>query len=211
MSAKPAVRSRTTAQERRAQIVDVATHLFSQHGFGGVTMAMLAGECGVTEPALYRYFNSKEELYEAVLTSLKDRLNIGEALAGLAALDDIEELLFGVARYIIGTYGSNTELSRLLLLSALEGHPLAKRAFDDLRMPFVKFLTQKFESLKRRNRIRDVHPQITARCFIGMVMDCALSLHLWRDFQGPRYDPKDVIQNNVQIYVAGLRPTGQDD
>lgn len=211
MSVESVIRNRIPASERRIQIVEVATHLFAQHGFGGVTMAMLAGECGVTEPALYRYFDSKEKLYEAVLTSLKDRLNIDEAIAGFAALDDIDELLFGVARYIVETYGTNTELSRLLLLSALEGHPLAKRAFDDLRTPYVQFLTRKLTRLMSQKRIRNIHPEITARCFIGMVMDCALSLHLWGGLQGTQYDPAEVIQNNVPIYVAGLQPVSEDD
>ncbi|MBD3297393.1 MAG: TetR family transcriptional regulator, partial [candidate division Zixibacteria bacterium] len=54
MTSKNAHRTRVSAGERRKQIVDRATQLFSHHGFGGVTMAMLATECGVTEPALYR-------------------------------------------------------------------------------------------------------------------------------------------------------------
>ncbi len=204
MTLKNANRTRVSAVERRAQIVDQATHLFSRHGFGGVTMAMLAKECGVTEPALYRHFASKDALYEAVLSSLKGRLNIDEALARFDQLNVIEELLFGLATFIVNTYGTNTELSRLLLLSALEGHPLAKRAFDDLRTPYVKFLARKLAALKRQRRIRDIHPEITARCFVGMVMDCSLSLHLWGKLQGKKYDPKDVIRNNVPIYVRGL-------
>jgi hypothetical protein len=114
-------------------------------------------------------------------------------------------VLFGLARHILSVYSRNTELSRLLLLSALGNHPLAKRVFQDLRVPYVKFLTHKLHDLKRDGKVRQMHPEITARCFIGMVIDCSLSMHLWRELQGRTYDPETVINNNVPIYAAGLR------
>ena len=53
--------------------------------------------------------------------------------------------------------------------------------------------------------IREMTPEITARCFIGMVIDCSLSMHLWREMQGKSYEPERIINNNVPIYAAGLR------
>ena len=199
---------RIPAAERQAQIVEMATRLFSQHGFGRVTMKMLAEACGVTEPALYRHFHSKDDVYEAVLTSLKDRLNIEPLLDRLRDSQDLEQILMDVSMYIVDTYGENTELSRLLLLAALEGHPLADRAFKDLRTPYVTFITRKLDELKESGLVREVHAEMTARCFIGMVMDCSLSTHLWGRMQGTSYDPHDVVRNNVPIYVQGLQPSG---
>jgi len=175
-----AKRSRLTADERRKQIVETATLLFSEMGFERVTIRLLAARCGVTEAALYRYFDSKEKLFDAVLTALKSRVDIDGALAPLEECEDVEELLFGLARHILSTYSKNTELARLLLLSALGGHPLAKRVFQDLRVPYVKFLMRHLQTMNHRGVIRDMNPEITARCFIGMAIDCSLSTHLWK-------------------------------
>ncbi len=196
---------RLSGSERRAQIIEKATRLFARDGFKKVTMGMLARSCRVTEPALYRHFASKQDLYSEVLVSLKDRLNIHQVLDDLDKSDDIEEVLDGLAMYVVKTYSANTELSRLLLFSALEGHPQAHRTFQDLRGLFVVFLTKKLRSLKRAKKIRNIHPEITARCFMGMVMDCALGLHLWQTFQKNAYNPERIVRNNVPIFAAGLR------
>lgn len=198
-------RTRLSAEERRKQIVDTATMLFSELGFERVTTRLLAARCGVTEAALYRYYSSKEELFDAVLKALKSRVDIEGGLAPLKDCDDVEELLYGLARHILSAYSKNTELTRLLLLSALGGHPLAKRVFQDLRVPYVKFLMHRLQTMHHRGVIRDMHPEITARCFIGMVIDCSLSTHLWKEMQGKSYDPEKIIHNNVPIYAAGLR------
>jgi AcrR family transcriptional regulator len=53
--------------ERRAQLLDVARRVFGTSGFHGVSMEEVAKEAGVTKPILYDHFNSKEELYVALL------------------------------------------------------------------------------------------------------------------------------------------------
>jgi AcrR family transcriptional regulator len=197
--------TRLTALQRREQIVTVATGLFARQGYQKMTTRLLAESCGVSEAALYRYFPSKSALYTAVLKSVKDRLDIGRLMAELKDMDEIEDILQGMAHFIISTHSKNTALSRLLLFSALEQHPLARETFQNLRGPFVAFLTRKLRQLQRTGKIRDVHPEITARCFVGMVMDCSLSMHLWKKLQGKSYVPEQVIANNIPIFVAGLR------
>ncbi len=195
--------------ERKEQVVWIATRLFARHGFKKMTTRMLAEQCGVTEAALYRYFNSKSDIYTAVLKSMKDRLEIDRLMAELQDQDEIEDVLRGMAQFIISTHSKNTELSRLLLYSALEKHPLARETFQNLRGPFIGFLTRKLRQLKRQGKIRDIHPEITARCFVGMVIDCSLSMHLWKKLQGKSYLPEQIIGNNIPIFVAGLQKNKQ--
>jgi AcrR family transcriptional regulator len=58
-----AVRSRMTAEKRRECIVDSALKVFAAGSYRGVTTAEIARACGVSEPILYRHFDSKRELY----------------------------------------------------------------------------------------------------------------------------------------------------
>jgi AcrR family transcriptional regulator len=51
--------------DRRQEFVAKATEFFSEHGFAGGTRA-LARRLGVTQPLLYRYFPSKDELIREV-------------------------------------------------------------------------------------------------------------------------------------------------
>jgi AcrR family transcriptional regulator len=56
---------RLSPEERRREFVAKATEFFSEEGFGGGTRA-LARRLGVTQPLLYRYFPSKDDLIKEV-------------------------------------------------------------------------------------------------------------------------------------------------
>jgi AcrR family transcriptional regulator len=58
---------RLPAEERRALLLDAACRLFARRGYHGTTTADLAGAAGVTEPVLYRHFESKRALYLACM------------------------------------------------------------------------------------------------------------------------------------------------
>ena len=58
---------RLSAPERRAAVVECACRVFSEGSYRGTTTSDIATEAGVTEPVLYRHFDSKRELYLACL------------------------------------------------------------------------------------------------------------------------------------------------
>ena len=133
------VTRRMSSEERRKQIIEAATQLFSQHGYEKVTVRQIADACQVTEPALYRYFKSKDHIFEAVILALKSRLDLDALFDSLRDEEDIEAVLRGMALFIVRTYGRHQELQRLLFLSSLRKHPLARTAFRELRQPYVEF------------------------------------------------------------------------
>ena len=47
--------------------MDAALHMFLQRGYRGTSMKALAAQVGVSAPAIYWYFSSKEELYVSVI------------------------------------------------------------------------------------------------------------------------------------------------
>src|ERR1700757_1334909 len=71
MSKKASVRHtrvkqrRLSPDDRRKEFVAKATEFFAEEGFGGGTRA-LARRLGVTQPLLYRYFPSKDDLIKEV-------------------------------------------------------------------------------------------------------------------------------------------------
>jgi AcrR family transcriptional regulator len=59
--------TRLPAPERRAAVLDCACRVFSRGSYHGTTTAEIARAAGVTEPILYRHFDSKRDLYLACL------------------------------------------------------------------------------------------------------------------------------------------------
>jgi AcrR family transcriptional regulator len=60
---------RLTAEERRAAVLECACSIFAKGSYRGTTTAEIARRAGVTEPILYRHFQSKRDLYLACLDS----------------------------------------------------------------------------------------------------------------------------------------------
>lgn len=59
---------------RKAEILDVAGHLFHRSGFHNVGMDDIGEAAGVTGPALYFHFSSKTGLLAAIMERLADEL-----------------------------------------------------------------------------------------------------------------------------------------
>jgi len=64
----------TETQTRRQQLLDTAAELFAQRGFHGVSVTELGAACGISGPALYKHFPSKEALLADMLVSISERL-----------------------------------------------------------------------------------------------------------------------------------------
>ncbi len=65
---------RLCASERREMLIDAAILTFSEKGYYATTMEEVAVAAGVTKPVIYQHFDSKRDLYEAILKRVKSDL-----------------------------------------------------------------------------------------------------------------------------------------
>ena len=72
--------ARMPAAERRLALVDTAIRLFTESSYRGTTTADIARAAGVSEPILYRHFDSKEALYRSVLEQVFQIPGLGSLL-----------------------------------------------------------------------------------------------------------------------------------
>src|SRR5580693_582282 len=72
---RPEPARRLPRVQRREQILTAATEAFARNGFAATSLDDIAAEAGVTRVILYRHFDSKTELYQAVLDRMCARLD----------------------------------------------------------------------------------------------------------------------------------------
>ena len=65
---------RLTATARREQLLEVALEVFARNGYHDTSMNDIADAAGVTKPVLYQHFDSKRDLYQALLDEAGARL-----------------------------------------------------------------------------------------------------------------------------------------
>jgi AcrR family transcriptional regulator len=77
-----ATRTLLNKEERSASILRGAATAFARTGFAATSMEDVAAASGITKLIVYRHFESKEELYRAVLEQVSNRL-VEEFVAGV--------------------------------------------------------------------------------------------------------------------------------
>jgi AcrR family transcriptional regulator len=90
---------RLPATARREQILDVALDVFASAGFHGASMNDVAVAAGVTKPVLYQHFDSKRDLYKALLDEVGNRLLDSIAKATADATDGKSTTELGFRAY----------------------------------------------------------------------------------------------------------------
>jgi AcrR family transcriptional regulator len=79
--------SRLSATARREQLLDVALEVFARSGYHDTSMNDVAEAAGVTKPVLYQHFESKRELFQALLDAVGTRM-VSAITAGTAGAKD---------------------------------------------------------------------------------------------------------------------------
>lgn len=104
-------RQATTRQgvSRREQILGAAAELFARHGFHGVGIDDIGAAVGISGPALYRHFRSKDAMLGEMLTSISDKLLLGGA-GRVEAADDVHSALDDLVRWHVEFALSNPAL-----------------------------------------------------------------------------------------------------
>jgi len=121
VSDAPSVRNRRPPGERREQILAVATEMFGNAGFRGVSLADIAARVGISQPGLIHHFRSKEDLLIATLErrDAESSGHIEEAFRDSSAID----ALLSLCRYNM----ANPDSVRLYSVESAEslepGHP----------------------------------------------------------------------------------------
>src|SRR5690349_16920725 len=86
---------RLRREQRRDQILAAATEAFARSGFAATSLDDIAAQAGIARVLLYRHFDSKTDLYQAVLDRMCARLDahVQEPVGGFtdASIDGLLE------------------------------------------------------------------------------------------------------------------------
>jgi AcrR family transcriptional regulator len=85
---------------RRQQILDIAADLFAARGFHGVSVAELGAACGISGPALYKHFESKDAMLAEMLVNISETL-LSEGRTRVAHADGARAALASLVEWHI--------------------------------------------------------------------------------------------------------------
>jgi AcrR family transcriptional regulator len=192
--------------DRRKAIVETAANLFAEVGFRGGTTRELAKRVGVTEPVLYEHFQTKSDLYAAIIedSGRSDFAKGREILEQKAAAGDALDFFTTLATLIADHQSSHPNYLRLILFSALEKHELAALCFERHAIVIHQIVTNFIKRQIALGLFRQVDAPLAARSFMGMVMHYMIfDQHF--GFKLVRSSRKRAIDAMVDTFLHGMK------
>ena len=175
-----------TGDKRREVILATAVSLFSQRGFKGTTTKEIARAAGVSEAMVFRHFENKDALYEAILDTKGCQDGVrrfpweeNETLKKAIAEKDDLAVFYNIALDALNKHQADVAFMRLLFYSALEEHELAERFFNEFIERVYQFIGGYIAERQQDGAFREVNPRIAVRSFLGMLIHHSLNTILW--------------------------------
>lgn len=177
--AKPKWNRRKDA--RRAEIIEAAMTEFAENGFAAAKLGDVAARAGIVKGTLYRYFDTKEELFRAVVQhAAAVNLQTLEAAANLFQ-GSLAELLPIMLKGAAGRIGDSRipALARLVIGESRQFPDLAKIWHDNVVSHMLKLLTALIRDAQQRGEVRPGDPTIYAFSVLGPLITGVLFRELF--------------------------------
>lgn len=107
------IRARQREQTRQALLRE-SRRLFATLGYGGVGLAQIVGAAGVTKGALYHHFDSKADVFRAVLEQVQQEVARSVVAAAEAHDDPWAQLTAGCRAFLAA--GTDPDVQRIMLI-----------------------------------------------------------------------------------------------
>ena len=191
---------RLPAAERREQILDVSVQVFARHGFHGTSMNDIADAAGVTKPVLYQHFDSKQDLYLALLDDVGTRM-MATITGAAAGADSGRERTTAGFRAYFGWVANDLDAFLVLFGS--------RASRDEESVQAVRRITADAAAAIAPLIAADIDPdhrRVLAHGLVGMAE--GVSRHLVE--RGEPIDPDLLSKQIADLAWAGLRAVHRD-
>ena len=202
-------RRHSKGKARREQILLAAMDCFAENGFRGTTTRSLAERVGITEAALYRYFSSKESLYQAIVDRKMREPELVALVAPAATRRDDRGVFGGLAREIFRRMEDDPAFLRILFFTALENHALSEPFFAS-RVRRLREFVEGYVALRvEEGAFRPVEPAVAARAFLGMIFDHMNVQVIFHQKETVPQTLDEVADTFTSIFLGGVQQPGE--
>jgi AcrR family transcriptional regulator len=187
--------------ERRAQIIEAALACYRRQGYVNTTMDDIVAESGLSKGAIYWYFKSKDDLFQAALTSIFEGI-AAESMGAMMACETAAERLrvgaqsmVALCRDIEGYFGLIVEF-----WSQSENRDEAMVFWAEMLAQYQQAIAAIFEEGTRMGEFKPVD----ASALAWMIMAAYDGLAAY-DMMMPDLDMDRISETFVETLLEGLK------
>jgi AcrR family transcriptional regulator len=199
---------RRRPEARPAEILAAALEVFAERGFQAARLEEVAKRAGVSKGALYLYFETKADLFRAVVTDA-----ISPNIERVKAMATAEVPLETAVRMGIGMLARTVVADRRisgvvkLVIAESRNHPeLATIWHETVVQPGIALMSGLIAAAQAKGEVRSGDPRLFA---FGLMGPMVLSM-VWREtFEPVGAEPVDVVKladQHLDTVLKGMRP-----
>lgn len=203
-------RWRRRKDARPAEIVAAALEVFAEKGFAAARLDDIAARAGVSKGALYLYFETKQDLFAAVVRdAISPDIAAVEAAATAIELpfDQIAGLFLGRAADLLATSPVGS-VAKMVIAESGNFPDLARVWHDEVVVRVLGVITGQIERAQARGEIRGGDARFHALALVGPLLMGVL----WREVLVPvgakPLDLKALARQHLETVLHGLMAEG---
>jgi len=170
----PPVKRRDRERTKR-EILEIAFAEFAENGLSGGNTDVIAARANITKRLIFYYFNSKEELFIAVLEMAYAKMRLAEEDLHLDVLEP-EAAVRRLAEFTFDFHQANPEYVRLVTIENIHRgrHVTASRKLREMTRPIINQIAAVLEKGVRSGMIRpgidpiELHMTLNALSFFSV-------------------------------------------
>ncbi|BEV01376.1 TetR/AcrR family transcriptional regulator [Novosphingobium olei] len=196
---------RVTPADRRSRILEAAREAFAERGFAGTRLEDVAAKVGISRPALYLMFDSKEAVFRGLVHALvSEVLPVGlpENLGNVPAPYALRGFLR--AAFVRLTRPDLSFLPRLIVGEGRQFPDLVKTYYDEGMSRVLDVVERIIRHGVTRGEFACSDPALAARSVAGGVIMTALWKNVFEPAGAPPIDVDAMAALHADMVIDGL-------
>ncbi|MBC2836709.1 TetR/AcrR family transcriptional regulator [Paragemmobacter straminiformis] len=197
--------------DRTRRILDGALRVFAQAGYSGTTMDAVAAAAGLSKPTLYQYFPSKEDLFQAMMLGLRDKMMaVFDHPSPKGMVHDLHAFAWDYADAVMQP--EMLSLARLII-GEVQRFPEIGRAYqasgpDRLLAGIMAYL----ELQRAAGRLAFDDAELAAQDLWGLILSAPRTQALYQPDTVPnRHDLARYVTNGLRVFLRAYSTSPEDD
>ena len=186
-------------EQRKSQILDAATIVFSEKGYNRANTDEIAKKAGVGKGTLYRYFKDKKDIFFSVvdrgLSKLKEKI-----LKGVEKAEDPLKKIENAVKSYLSFFEENKNFVGMLIHEQSSFRKRITRRYFEHYYGNVDRIKQTFKSGIEQGLIKKMDMDRLISVYASMLNGL---IYMWQ-FEGRRYSLKDKAPIVTKIFFTGI-------
>jgi hemerythrin-like domain-containing protein/AcrR family transcriptional regulator len=193
---------------RKKQIAQAALSLVSSQGLKGLSVAGIASRVGLVPSAIYRHFKNKEQVIDAILDLIRERL-LANVKVVTEETGDALERLRRLLMLHIQLIRENQGIMRVVFSEEVMNGPLERKT--RVHAMVETYLEAVAEIVRQGQEEgvcqRDLEASSVSVAFLGMIQQAAIIWHL----SAGKFDLTGHAERAWEIFLRGISPQKHND